>query len=476
MACKALELLTTREREIAAAYASGAGSREIAGQLCIAQSTVKTHLQAIYGKLGVSNKVGFLNAFRPPPALPDPDRDGHPARIAVLRPVDPTSGVAESQLTGVVAQAVTSALYCYPDVRIVIAAPGQPRAAGLDCAEIARALRADYLALPSFAVCAGGAELLLQLVDGAGSVRWILRRELPLPCPRDLIAEAAEAFAVQVAGMRGEIVRLERQRRLCVEATPADAYELYLAAGALHESGVREEAETAIALAERAVALDPRFSRGWLMLNWCRHAHAAYGWAPSDPPEQETAVFRRAAELAPRDGLPLAYLGLARAKAGAQGEAERLIERGCDLALRCPDTAVDLSIGLIGVRGEAERALRMIEDALARCPEPPPTWRYMEARAAFFANLPERALRTSDLGPDCVPNLVMRTLAAAELGDEAETRRSWARLNSLTPRFDLRAYAQRMPITHPRSLARYVAAARKVHIVVTTEASSPSAR
>lgn len=49
--------LSPREREIAQAYASGDAYRAIGERLCIAPSTVRTHLAAIYRKLGVSSKL-----------------------------------------------------------------------------------------------------------------------------------------------------------------------------------------------------------------------------------------------------------------------------------------------------------------------------------------------------------------------------------------------------------------------------------
>jgi DNA-binding CsgD family transcriptional regulator len=49
--------LTDREREIATAYACGDTYHRIAERLFIAPSTVRTHLAAIYRKLGVSSKI-----------------------------------------------------------------------------------------------------------------------------------------------------------------------------------------------------------------------------------------------------------------------------------------------------------------------------------------------------------------------------------------------------------------------------------
>lgn len=55
--------LSDRERDIAQAYAKGDAYREIAARLCIAPSTVRTHLATIYRKLGVSSKLQLHKAL-----------------------------------------------------------------------------------------------------------------------------------------------------------------------------------------------------------------------------------------------------------------------------------------------------------------------------------------------------------------------------------------------------------------------------
>lgn len=52
------EDLTRREWEILALVARGARSKEIGGQLSVSESTVKSHLAAIYRKLRVNTRVG----------------------------------------------------------------------------------------------------------------------------------------------------------------------------------------------------------------------------------------------------------------------------------------------------------------------------------------------------------------------------------------------------------------------------------
>lgn len=63
--------LSPREEQIAESYAAGCSYQEIASELHIAPSTVRTHLATIYRKLEVSSKVELLQALegaRPEPA------------------------------------------------------------------------------------------------------------------------------------------------------------------------------------------------------------------------------------------------------------------------------------------------------------------------------------------------------------------------------------------------------------------------
>jgi len=77
---ESLEPLTRREREILALLAQGYSGPEIAGKLTLALSSVKWHIQQVYGKLGVNNKqrailrageLGLLETFSPPASTPE---------------------------------------------------------------------------------------------------------------------------------------------------------------------------------------------------------------------------------------------------------------------------------------------------------------------------------------------------------------------------------------------------------------------
>ena len=49
--------LTTREREILALLADGLGNKQIAARLGISTNTVKTHLELLFDKIGVSSRA-----------------------------------------------------------------------------------------------------------------------------------------------------------------------------------------------------------------------------------------------------------------------------------------------------------------------------------------------------------------------------------------------------------------------------------
>ncbi len=54
---KPLKLLTRREREVLGLVAQGLTNKQIAGVLGVSRSTIKTHVEHIIGKLGVSDRT-----------------------------------------------------------------------------------------------------------------------------------------------------------------------------------------------------------------------------------------------------------------------------------------------------------------------------------------------------------------------------------------------------------------------------------
>jgi LuxR family transcriptional regulator, maltose regulon positive regulatory protein len=59
-----IEPLSTRELEVLQLVDQGLSNQEIAGQLNIAASTVKTHINNIYGKLAVQTRTQAIRKAR----------------------------------------------------------------------------------------------------------------------------------------------------------------------------------------------------------------------------------------------------------------------------------------------------------------------------------------------------------------------------------------------------------------------------
>jgi TolB-like protein/DNA-binding CsgD family transcriptional regulator len=81
--------LSPRELQIAQAYAQGENYQQIADRLCLAPSTVRTHLATIYRKIGVSSKLDLRDALNAVAAVPQVLAANHRQRpekpsIAVL--------------------------------------------------------------------------------------------------------------------------------------------------------------------------------------------------------------------------------------------------------------------------------------------------------------------------------------------------------------------------------------------------------
>jgi len=70
-----VETLSKREAEVAAAYADGASYKEIARDLGISPTTVRSHLRTVYGKLKVTSKIALAQSLADPTPRTSDDRD-----------------------------------------------------------------------------------------------------------------------------------------------------------------------------------------------------------------------------------------------------------------------------------------------------------------------------------------------------------------------------------------------------------------
>lgn len=67
----ALDDLTARERHVLSLLVKGMNTKEIVQQLGVSQSTVRTHVQSIFAKLGVHSRIQAVAALGADPSLAD---------------------------------------------------------------------------------------------------------------------------------------------------------------------------------------------------------------------------------------------------------------------------------------------------------------------------------------------------------------------------------------------------------------------
>lgn len=468
--------LSEREREIAGAYAEGLGFRDIAARLHIAPATVRTHVSTVYRKLGVSSKIELWH--RLPDTAPSGTPSGAPLRltrlrVGVLAVAEPRD---EPRWTGIATTFAAELAAALGQCReLEAAAPVACVGPGADLRTHARRAGLGYMLLVRASVPDGAPRLLVQLAEGrTAAIRWSACQPLPPERPGAGLPALATRVARQLGGLGGLLVTVERQRLATEPPCPADPHELYLRAGEGLDGAGRERTLACAGLAERCTALAPRFARGWLMLGWLRNEIVSYGWAEPAPDhcQREDAAFRRAVDLDPRDMLGPAHLAVSRARLGAVAEARRLVAHAAEAAESEPDAKVALTLALSTIAGDPARALTLIDRARDECPEAPPSWDYMEARAAFLAGDCERALEASVTAPHTLPKLVFQMLASAEAGETREAAVLWADLRRLVPHFRFGWYAATLPIVHPQALAPYQRAAARVRAAVATTAGA----
>lgn len=255
----------------------------------------------------------------------------------------------------------------------------------------------------------------------SGRTLWARRFELDdsdlFALQGQIAGEVAGTLAVSLDGLRLERARASPPTRLA-------AYDLWLRGRAELEQGTPEADLAARDLFERALALDPRFSRAYAGISlsyyndWsCQSWHL---WKESE--EQAKAWAERAVEV--EDGDALVHIVLARVQIYRREHerAERSIERA--LALNPNDAEVNVHAALWSAYlGETERALRLGRRAMDLNPRHG-DWYHVPALWAHFLDGDDaEALREGERAGVVFVDTPALRAAAAALGGRADEAR-----------------------------------------------------
>jgi TolB-like protein/Tfp pilus assembly protein PilF len=476
-----LSVLSQRERMVAAKFADGMTYREIGEALFIAPSTVRTHLSAIYQKLGVSSKVGLAKLFSEERAgslsdasHPIQARDGAPL-VAIL-PFDSLSPEArwERLADGIWLDVITGlARYSH----IMVAAPQATRpfkGEHSDLRAIGRELEASYVIEGSVQASDSQVRVWVQLVDvGSGASLWAERYDRPA---QDLFAiqDAVTNSVVNVlGGCYGRFIQVRRDAARRKPPSGVGAYDCYLLGVEQLDLDTRASTEEAVRLLSRAVELDPNFARAWSRLAFAYHSQAynAYGADPWLSLDRCIACTEKALSLDPEDAAVRHGSGCLRAW---KGDIKGAAEENSRLVSNAPNDSMTLALVAecrALVAGDPEEACSLIERAIDLNRNAAPQWYFGTlAVTRFVTGRYADSVEAMRLGTANTPcHLMFHAMASAMAGETSDAAASAARLASEFPAFTVDGFVRRYPVVNPPALSAFAEGARRAGLPLSAQ-------
>jgi adenylate cyclase len=325
--------------------------------------------------------------------------------------------------------------------------------------EVGRRLGVRYVVEGSVRKVGKRLRITAQLIDAeTGAHVWAERYDRDLEDVFALQDEIVETLVWRVAGhvTKAELAALRRKR------TPdLDAYELYLEGVSVLHVWDEASARKALALFERALAIDPRFSQA---LTGSAYAHGLLAaiLESEDHRAQGIALARKAVEL--DDGDVEAYAFLARTSAflGRDDESDAFMSKAQTLNPNSP-LVVNTKALILLWRGRVEESLALAERASRLNPITTAWEAELVGTAKFFLGRHEEALRSfAQIPPTAYYwQHYIRAAALAEVGRLDEARASLAEAIRLRPTLSATDSAAFKPF-RPHHVARWVDALRKV--------------
>jgi adenylate cyclase len=315
------------------------------------------------------------------------------------------------------------------------------RGQAVDVKQVGRDLGVRYVLEGSVRKAGGRVRITAQLIDAAsGSHLWANRFDDLL----EDVFELQDKVAISVAGVIEPTLReAEVQRAVRKPTESLDAYDLRLRALAEFRKDTQEGVSEAIALAKRAVAIDPSYAPPAAMVGLCRHQQRLRGWGPISEADVAEAVglARRAINAGKDDPDALWMGGWALATVGLEHAAGlNAIERS--LALNPNSSIAWMFCGwLHGFANRPEPAIDAFERSIRLSPLDPVGWG-SEGGLGFahlLAGRYEEAVNWADRALHAYPKAVFmygcKAAGCGYLGRGDEARQCIWRLSEFVPGF-----------------------------------------
>lgn len=455
------EQLSRRELEVARSYAGGATYRTIAEHLGIAPTTVRSHIYAVYRKLGVGSKIELLQALGGAAAdVASSDGATAPgvaetarASVAVL-PFENRSGAPEHE--GIIAELVdrtTGTLSNFRMLLVISAASSLTyRDSAKDIRTIGEELGARYLLRGTFFRDGEQMRVTAELVDATTRAHvWSKIYDDAWSSIFKLQDDLAFSIAQAI---EPEIRVREFERAACGRESNVTAWELYCngfdAAYRFTESGYRRAREFAM----QAIAADETFAAPRALLSRIDFMKSILAIS-RDP---QTAIprgiehARRALALDPRDEVAHCSLSCCLVMAGAFDEAFAVMERAFEINANSAEVHNARAFAnVLAPDGDLRQVISDSEIALRMSPNDPMRWTFLaNIGMAHLADAEHgsaeaalRAFREASLLPRASWfSNAGAVMAALALGDPEEFKIQVARLRAARPGVTLQDYVQ----------------------------------
>ena len=332
----------------------------------------------------------------------------------------------------------------------------------VDVKQVGRDLGVRYVLEGSVRKAGNRVRVTAQLIEAAnGAHLWAERYDRALDDVFALQDEITLAVvgAIEPSLRAAEIERVRRKR-----PENLDAYDLVLRAVPLANAAMPEEADEALALIKRALALEPDYAMAHAMAAWCHEQRFFRGGLAAG--ERDAGLRHAHAALAggAEDANVLALAGFVIALLEHDlVTAREAFERALALS---PSNAAALGFGAVALvwAGEGERAIEWAERALRLSPFDPLRYTPLNALAIahFLADRFEAAADASRRAIQVNPRFsllhVMLAASLVRLGRTAEAKAAAERVLALEPGFSTQAYLQTVA---PGAGAALVAACRE---------------
>nr|WP_286193933.1 LuxR C-terminal-related transcriptional regulator [Tropicibacter sp. R16_0] len=368
--------MTDREAQIAAQYAEGQNYQQIADELCLAPSTVRTHLASIYRKLEVSSKLELRDAMgdvqeQAPIAIPNAQLPERPS-IAVLAFENMSRDPDQDYLSDGIADDIITALSRSPWLFVIARnTTFTYRGTNVDLREVAHQLGVRFILEGSVQRSASRVRVSAQLIDGAtGGHVWSERYDGRIEDVFDLQDEITRNVVASIQ----TVVQLNTisepvERKARPELT---VWELTMRSWRLLYEFTPEAYTHAKALLERALALDPESAEANMVLSLINHHIALLGFASDPRPSMQAAyaLARRAVVLDARNEYAHWALGISCWALERFDESLAALDRAVALNPNC-SLAYGSRGTLLAILGQADAAIEDQEIAIRSNPLDP---------------------------------------------------------------------------------------------------------